>query len=113
METYTAEAIRRMLEAITPEMYFLLWKAMLGIVVFNMVISLCRSISLYLRIRMSNHFSTRTLIIYDGFEGVIEEINIGGIFLKNKKGETKYVPLTKWYEGDIRYPNALEDHKDE
>jgi len=94
------------------ELYFVLWKALLVLFITLMLTNIIKNIAIYVRLRFSDLFSKRTVIIYDGFEGIIEEISIIGIFIRNVDGVTKFVPLSRWYMGDIRYPNTLDPIKD-
>ncbi len=80
-------------------------------IIINIIISSTKNVAIYVRLRFSDLFSRRNIIIYDGFEGVIEEISFNGIFIKNLGGVIKFIPLNRWYMGDIRYPNTLNKDK--
>lgn len=102
-----AQVIAEIVNSIPMELYFFLWKGMVIFFLTIMAANWIRNLATYLRLRFSDIFSKRTVIIYDGFEGVVEEISMTGIFIRNKEGVTKFVSLNRWYMGDIRYPNHL------
>lgn len=103
----TAQTIIEILDAVSPELYFLLFKGIISLIIINIIISLTKNVAIYVRLRFSDLFSKRNVIIYDGFEGIIEEISFNGIFIKNVNGVIKFIPLNRWHMGDIRYPNIL------
>ena len=111
MASLDPQAISEIVNAVPIELYFLLWKAIVIFFLTVLMANIVKNFAMYVRLRFSDIFSKRTLIIYDGFEGIIEEISLTGIFIRNKDGVTKFVPLNRWYMGDIRYPNTL-DHED-
>ena len=102
------EAILAILNAIDGNLWKVLLNAFIGFAAFQMLRTLATNLSIYIRLRFSDLFSKRTVIMYDGFEGIIEEISMTGIFIRNKEGVTKFVPLNRWYMGDIKYPNNLD-----
>jgi hypothetical protein len=112
MASFDPHVVAEIVNAVPPELYFLLWKAIVVFFLTVLMAATIKNLAVYVRLRFSDLFSKRTLIIYDGFEGIIEEISITGIFIRNREGVTKFVPLNRWYMGDIRYPNVI-DHKDE
>ena len=112
MASFDPQAIVEMVNAVPVELYFLLWKAILVFFLTVLMANVIKNFAMYVRLRFSDIFSKRTLIIYDGFEGVIEEISLTGIFIVNNEGVTKFVPLNRWYMGDIRYPNTMPDKDD-
>jgi len=109
METQLADQIMELLNEIAPELYGIFIKGVILLIIMNMIVNITRNIAIYVRLRFSDLFSKRTLIIYDGFEGVIEEISLMGIFIRNSQGITKFIPLSRWQMGDIRYPNKLNE----
>lgn len=113
MENQTAQTIIEIIDVVGPELYFLLFKGIVGLIILNLITNLTKNVAIYVRLRFSDLFSKRTVIIYNGFEGVIEEISLYGIFIKDINGVTKFVPLNRWYMGDIRYPNTLIQHEDD
>ena len=102
-----AKILLEMLNAIEIDLYFLLFKVCVVLFVSLMLSNFIRSAAIYVKLRFSDLFSKRTVIVYDGFKGVIEEISMAGIFIRNKDGVTKFIPLNRWYMGDIQYPNSL------
>ena len=113
MASLDTQAISEIVNAVPIELYFLLWKAIVVFFLTVLMANVVKNFAIYVRLRFSDLFSKRTLIIYDGFEGIIEEISVMGIFIRNKEGVTKFVPLSRWYMGDIRYPNTLDHHEKE
>lgn len=107
MTSLDPSVITEIVNAIPIELYFLLWKVLLLFFLTVIMTNVIKNLAIYVRLRFSDIFSKRTLIVYDGFEGIIEEISLTGIFIRNKEGMTKFVPLNRWYIGDIRYPNTL------
>lgn len=106
------QAILEIVNAVPLELYFILWKAMVVVFLTIMLTNIIKNFAMYLRLRFSDIFSKRTVIIYDGFEGIIEEISMTGIFIRDRAGVTKFVPLSRWFMGDIRYPNSLDPKLD-
>jgi len=107
------QTVRMIVESVPPELYFLLWKAIVVFFLTVMMANIIKNFAVYIRLRFSDLFSKRTVIIYDDFEGVIEEISLSGIFIRDRRGVTKFVPLSRWYMGDIRYPNTLGNRRKE
>lgn len=108
-----AQVIADIVNSVPLELYFFLWKGMVVFFLSIVIANSIRNFATYLRIRFSDIFSKRAVIIYDGFEGVIEEISLTGIFIRSREGVTKFVPLSRWFMGDIRYPNALHNKRKE
>lgn len=102
------QTIIEILSSVDAELYWLLLKFFLAFTGFQIITGFARNLSIYIRLRFSDLFSKRTVIIYNDFEGVIEEISLNGIFIRNRDGVTMYVPLNRWYMGSIKYPNALD-----
>lgn len=113
MASLDPQVVAEIVNAVPIELYFLLWKALVVFFLTVLMASVVKQFSVYIRLRFSDLFSKRTLIIYDGFEGIIEEISYSGIFIRNKDGVTKFVPLNRWYMGDIRYPNVIDKESNE
>lgn len=109
MASIDPATVKLIVDSIPPELYFMLWKACVVFFLTVLMASIIKSLAVYVRLRFSDLFSKRTLIIYDGFEGIIEEISLAGIFIRNREGVTKFVPLNRWYMGDIKYPNTLDN----
>lgn len=109
MASFDPHAIQQMVNSVPIELYFLIWKACLTFFMTVLMAHIIKNLAMFVRLRFSDLFSKRTLIIYDGFEGVIEEISMSGIFIRDKNGVTKFIPLNRWYMGDIRYPNTLDN----
>lgn len=102
------ELLLEIIKSVDSQLWGLLIKAFIGFAAFQVIRGIASNLAIYVRIRFSDLFSKRTVIVYDGFEGVIEEISMSGIFMRSKDGVTKFVPLSRWYFGDIRYPNTLD-----
>jgi hypothetical protein len=69
------------------------------------ITGILKQLSIYIRLRVSDIFSVRMPIEIDGFSGVIKEIRFTGIFVENKEGVIKFIPLNRWQYCDIRFPD--------
>lgn len=104
METQLADTLMKVLNDISPELYGFFIKGVILLIIINMIVNLTKNIAIYVRLRFSDVVSKRSIIQYDGFEGIVDEISLMGIFIKNNDGVVKFIPLGRWNMGDIRYP---------
>lgn len=107
MDGATQQALVDIITQIEPHLYWMLFKACAVFFFTILLTNSIKSLAIYVRLRFSDLIAKRTVIEYDGFRGVIEEISMNGVFIKNANGDTKFVPITRWNFGSIIYPNNI------
>ena len=88
--------IIQILNAITPELWFLFFKFIIAFLIIWIIKDIISTFTNYLVFRTSKFISKNVEVNINGIDGFIEDYNMRAIFVRTIGGDLKIVPMNRW-----------------
>jgi len=89
------EAVKNIVTAITPELWYFFLQMVMTAILSLAIIQVLRSLVAYFFVRMDKELSRNVKVIYDGREGYITDINVQNLTITMLNGNEVFIPITK------------------